>query len=198
MKRKKALVFIIFMMVILTISGCKIRENKLDEEQGKSVQDAGKEKGGLYESIEPIFPAFTLNDIEGTEISSEIFKDNDINIINIWQSTCEPCMDELGALNIIYNEYKDKGVNVIGIAVDDVSIIGDDGVRRVIEELNLDFPNVISNDRYSEILMEYVTATPTSFVVVRDGEFLISPMAGSVSKEEDVERFKVIIESIQE
>lgn len=193
MYKRRVLVPLIFMIIVLTMSACGTKDNKgkLGMEQNESIEDPGI-------LLEPILPTFTLSDINGKEFSSNIFKDNDINIVSIWQSSCESCMGQLEALNIIYDEYKDSSVNVIGISVDDIELDGDEGIRKTVEGLELKFPNVISDDKYSDQLMDYVTGTPTVFIVGRDGQFLMSPMAGSPSKEGDIERFKAIIEAAKE
>jgi peroxiredoxin len=141
-------------------------------------------------------PEFNLKDVEGNEVSSEIFNDYEMTIVSFWQSTCGPCMGELEALNVVYDEYKDKGVNVVGIALDDVETMGDKGVKKVIEVLDLKFTNVITDEEYAIQLMDYITGTPTAFIVGKDGEILMDPKVGSVGKDNDIEEFKKIVEEI--
>ncbi len=97
-------------------------------------------------------------------------------------------------MNVIYNEYKEQGVNVLGIAVDDVETFGDEGVRKIIEVLELDFPNVIADYDYMFELINFIRSTPTAIVVDKNGEFLLSPIIGSMGKEGDIEKFRTIIE----
>ncbi len=106
-------------------------------------------------------------------------------------------MGELEALNVIYDEYKDKGINVLGIALDDVENFGDEGIKKVIEVLELDFPNVITDRDYIGELVKFVTGTPTAVVVGKDGEFLMDLIVGSGGKDRDIQRFKEIIEELQ-
>lgn len=40
-------------------------------------------------------------------------------IVDFWASWCEPCKVELPALNMLYKKYKNKGLVVVGINVDD-------------------------------------------------------------------------------
>ena len=151
------------------------------------LEDTGNEQGMKM-------PPFKLKNIDGEEISSDIFGDYDLTIINIWQSTWPPCIEELQALKVIYDEYKDQGVNVLGIVVDDVETFGDEGVRKVIEVLELDFPNVIADYDYMYELIQFIRSTPSTIVVDENGEFLMSPILGSMGKDKDIENFRNIID----
>ena len=200
-KRAKLLILILAVLVIaVAISGCSTKNKEEQEigssdsnavdENSKEVSNSGNDKEKEVDKL----PEFNLKDLEGEDVSSQIFNDYDMTIVSIWQSTCGPCMNELEALNAIYDEYKDKGVNVIGISVDNVEITGDEGVKKVAEKLNLKFTNIIADDDYLVELIKYVRGTPTAFIVGKDGEFLMEPRVGSNGTEKDIESFRNIIE----
>lgn len=195
MNRKiKLLVLILTVLIIaIAISGCSTKEEQENSSVNNEVIDENT-KDIPDQDIEGKLPAFNLKDLEGKEVSSEIFKDYKMTIVSIWQSTCGPCMNELEALNTIYDEYKDKGVNVIGIAVDDVEISGDEGVKKIAEILELKFTNIISDSDYLVELIKYVEGTPTAFIVGEEGQFLMEPKVGSNGTEKDIEAFRDIIE----
>ena len=198
-KRAKLLILILAVLVIaVAISGCSTK-NKEEQEIGSSDSNVADENSkevsnsGNDKEVDKL-PEFNLKDLEGEDVSSQIFNDYDMTIVSIWQSTCGPCMNELEALNVIYDEYKDKKVNVIGISVDNVEITGEEGVKKVAEKLNLKFTNVIADDDYLVELIKYVRGTPTAFIVGKDGEFLMEPRVGSNGTEKDIESFRNIIE----
>ena len=205
---KKTNLFIILVLVLaLALSACTSKDNgNVDNNQVGDQVEGSKDS----QTDDPIvnedessnervmkMPSFTLKNIDGEEISSDIFGDYDLTIISIWQSTCPPCIGELEALKVIYDEYKEQGVNVLGISVDDVETFGDDGVRKVIEVLELDFPNVIADYDYMYELLQFIRSTPTAIVVDENGEFLLSPILGSMGKDKDIESFKAIIEDLK-
>ena len=198
-KRAKLLILILAVLVIaVAISGCSTK-NKEEQEIGSSDSNVADENSkevsnnGNDKEVDKL-PEFNLKDLEGEDVSSQIFNDYDMTIVSIWQSTCGPCMNELEALNVIYDEYKDKKVNVIGISVDNVEITGEEGVKKVAEKLNLKFTNIIADDDYLVELIKYVRGTPTAFIVGKDGEFLMKPKLGSNGTEKDIESFRNIIE----
>ena len=66
------------------------------------------------------FPAFEGTDLDGNPVTSELFKENSVTVVNFWFSTCAPCIAELGELNALNEELKLKGGAVIGINADTI------------------------------------------------------------------------------
>jgi len=65
-----------------------------------------------------VFPPLILKDSLNRELNIENMKGK-LVLLNIWSAVCEPCRKEMPELVDIYNRYKDKGLVVIGISVDD-------------------------------------------------------------------------------
>ena len=68
--------------------------------------------------------SFNSIDLDGNEISSELYSNNKITMVNIWGTFCGPCIREMPDLAKLNQEYKSKGVEIIGIPID----IADDSV----------------------------------------------------------------------
>ena len=68
--------------------------------------------------------SFNSIDLDGNEISSELYSNNKITMVNIWGTFCGPCIREMPDLAKLSQEYKSKGVEIIGIPID----IADDSV----------------------------------------------------------------------
>lgn len=187
------------LIISLVVNGCSSKDEEKDTNLDSTNNDKNTEQneGVDIEDIAAIkLPSFNLEDLEGNMVSSEVLEDYDITIVSIWQSTCGPCIEELEALNGIYDEYKDKNVNVLGISVDNIETVREDSVKELVETLELDFTNMIADEEYLMKLIEYVQGTPTAFVVGKEGEFLMEPRVGSDGKENDIKYFKNIIEEI--
>jgi thiol-disulfide isomerase/thioredoxin len=69
-------------------------------------------------------PAFTLPDLDGVARSSEEW-DGDIRVVNFWATWCPPCIREIPLLVEIQEEYRDRGVTIIGIAVDETEAVAE-------------------------------------------------------------------------
>lgn len=64
--------------------------------------------------------SFTMADINGNNVSvSDEFAKHKITVIDFWASWCGPCRQEMPNLVKTYNDYKDKGLGIIGVSLDE-------------------------------------------------------------------------------
>ncbi|MDD5758986.1 MAG: redoxin family protein [Desulfobulbaceae bacterium] len=108
-------------------------------------------------------PAFSLPDTDGTPLSSKSFQGK-VMLINFWATWCAPCRGEMPALDTLQQEYKGKGLVIIGINID--NDLGQ--VKQFIKDTNTKFlilhdPEMRTHDSYK------VTSYPTTFLVDRKG-----------------------------
>ncbi len=64
------------------------------------------------------FPEFSEVDIEGDEISSDIFADYDATIVNFWNNGCGSCIAEMPELEELDQDFKEGNINFIGVGTD--------------------------------------------------------------------------------
>ena len=63
-------------------------------------------------------PDFTLSDVDGNTVTMSAVKGK-IKIIDFWASWCGPCRLNNPALKKIYEEFHDKGLEIIGVSLDE-------------------------------------------------------------------------------
>jgi peroxiredoxin len=63
-------------------------------------------------------PDFELGDMNGGTVSAADF-DGKILLLNFWATWCKPCIEEMPMLTRLQNNYAGRGVQVVGIALDD-------------------------------------------------------------------------------
>ena len=68
-------------------------------------------------------PEFTQGDVEGHNISSDDLHGR-ITLLNFWATWCGPCKMEAPDLEKIQDAYKDRNVNVVGMACSEKSKSG--------------------------------------------------------------------------
>lgn len=56
-------------------------------------------------------------DVTGKEVSLDQFK-GQVMIVDYWATWCEPCKDEMPVLQSVWDKYKDRGVQWLGVSVD--------------------------------------------------------------------------------
>ena len=85
-------------------------------------------------------------------------------VINFWASWCPPCRQESPALERTWRAYADKGVQFVGVDIQDSP---EDG-RAYLSEFDLTFPNGM--DRDGRIPVDYgVIGLPVTFFIGAEG-----------------------------
>ena len=108
--------------------------------------------------------AFTVTTFAGSPLSLESLRGK-VVMLNFWASWCRPaCYEEAPALERTWREYKDKGVVVVGIDIQD----RDEAARAFLAEFGHSFPN--APDPAGRIAVDYgVYGVPETFFIDRKG-----------------------------
>jgi peroxiredoxin len=119
-------------------------------------------------------PELTLTAADGTKTPFTDLDGNPISLadlegkavwINFFASWCPPCQSETPVLRDIADRYRDRGLEVVGISVQETSA---DDVRAYAERYQLDY--TIGADLTGEIFRNYrLWGLPTQFFVGPDG-----------------------------
>lgn len=116
-------------------------------------------------------PDFTLPNINGNNYQlSQNFGKGPI-LINFWATWCLPCRSEMKALKKIYKKYKDDGLQVLSISVDDPRTVSK--VKGTVKANR--YPFTILLDTNSEVFQLYQgTNPPLSILIDKNGEIVYS------------------------
>lgn len=88
----------------------------------------------------PIVERFRLQDLSGRErVWSEFF--GKPLVINFWASWCGPCRHEIPILNELYKEFHPRGLEIVGISVDEKK----DAARSFVEQFQIPWV-IVFND----------------------------------------------------
>jgi peroxiredoxin len=80
--------------------------------------------GRLEDLVGQPRPDFTLGDSNGVAVSAADF-DGKVTLINFWATWCTPCVEEMPMLSRLQQSYAGRGVQIVGIALDDPQKAGD-------------------------------------------------------------------------
>lgn len=135
-------------------------------------QDAKDIKAVATAATESVDPKVTM--LKPADFSK--FKDSakgKVLVVNFWATWCGPCVAEFPELVRLDTKYRDKGVKVAGISIDDVDDIKDK-VIPFIKEQKAAFDILVSDSKDPEDIINLVDKNwegtlPTTFVFDKNG-----------------------------
>ena len=99
-------------------------------------------------------------------------------IVNFWATWCGPCKTEIPDFVKLYAEYKDKGLVIVGISIDDSA----EQLQSFMREFKMNYPVVQMRPEVEDAWGPFY-GYPTSFVVARDGS-ICTKHIGPATKEQ--------------
>ena len=134
--------------------------------------------------------AFDSVDLDGNKISSEIYSQNKITMINVWGTFCGPCIREMPDLAKLSEENKSKGVEIIGIPIDIIDDWGRVDTRlksealMITEKTGVEYKNVVPTVDMFLGFLRGIQAVPTTFFIDKDGRQIGGVYMGSRSQKD--------------
>lgn len=138
-------------------------------------------------TIEP-FPELKGEDFAGNAISNALFENYDATIVNFWSNGCGSCIEEMPELEEYFQNFKDRNVNLVAVAVS----AGDSEEERVradeiLKEKGVTYQNIIpdTESAFYKDFIGNISGYPITYLVDSDGNMVGAPIIGVVKKQED-------------
>jgi thiol-disulfide isomerase/thioredoxin len=88
-----------------------------------------------------------------------------VKLVNFWATWCAPCREEIPHFNAIYAEYREEGLDIVAISMDEE---GEEVVRPFVADNGMTYPVVLGSEEVAEAFGG-VIGFPTTFLVDREG-----------------------------
>lgn len=100
---------------------------------------------------------FTLSDQKGKMV-----------ILNFWATWCPPCQREIPDFIELYNQYKEDGLVIVGVSVDQT---GWETIEQYIETIGIQYPVVMFTP---DVVQKYdnFQSIPTTFIIDKKGRIV--------------------------
>ena len=182
-------------LAVSLLCGCAGGTDAGESEEGaarKNTESVSEQE----EKDSSAVPDFEGNDMEGNAVTSEIFSESRLTMINVWATYCSPCLNEMPELGELAQEYDKEDFQLIGI-VSNVPEGADEEklelVEVLIEQTEADYPHLLLNESLYTALLKEVSAVPTTFFVNQDGQIL-DTVIGAMEKSAWEEQIDALLE----
>ena len=144
------------------------------EEQPEDTEEQSAEQS----TEEGAFEKMSLTNLAGDEIDKTIFEGHDLTMINVWATSCKPCLSEMPELAKLSDEYEQNGgqVQIIGLCTDLVDMDANrvdsqiELANQIVELTGADYTHLVPDDEMLNFLMENIIGVPTTFFVDSQGK----------------------------
>lgn len=123
---------------------------------------------------------FTLSDLDGIERTLSEQKGK-VLLVDFWATWCPPCRDEIPHLKELHASYKDKGLVVWGVGLDD-----EEKLREFVSENGIEYPILVGDESVSQ---KYdIQGIPTTILYNKKNEIAFRHVGFALGMEKDLEK----------
>lgn len=193
MKKKNKIRILSVLLAAVLLAGCgadsakeKAEENVLQETKSEETSAALQE-----EKL-----SFTGTDIEGNQISSDIFSESKITMVNVWATYCNPCLSEMPGLGELAEAYEEGEFRVVGI-ISDVMEDADQETIEAAKDLTVQteakYTHILLNESVYRAFLTEVSVVPTTFFIDESG-VVVDTVLGAMEKSKWEEKINALLE----
>jgi peroxiredoxin len=131
-------------------------------------------------------PNFRLKSQDGKIVELAKLKGK-VVVVNFWATWCGPCRKEIPGFLEVYKQYKDKGLEIVGVSLDQE---GWEVVKPYVDQSKMSYPVVVGDGALAEAYGG-INAIPATFIIDKKGN-VAKRHVGYLSKSE----FENVVKSL--
>ena len=159
------------------VAGCAAEEaggdrgsDEASTPQASSESDLeGTPASGPVSRSYQLAPDFTLDRVDGGTLQLSSLRGK-VVLLDFWATWCAPCRRAIPHLNKLHVDYREDGLEVVGISVDQPrgTVSALDLVRAFMSRTTMSYPNVMGS---LSVATAYggIRSIPTAFLIDREG-----------------------------
>ncbi len=156
---------------------------------------------GGAETIRPMEGLNTV-DIYGEKIDDSLVEGYDLVVVNLWATFCGYCIMEMPSLGKLAEEWKEKGVLIVGLCCDvGASSRRSDtkqilAARQIVEETRADYPHLLPDKARQAFIDANIMAYPATFFLDGEGNMIGDIIYGMREYDDWNELIRETLESV--
>lgn len=110
-------------------------------------------------------PEYRAVSVDGDSVSLATQRGK-VVLFNVWATWCHPCRDEIPELLVLYEKYKPRGLELVGVSIDANG--SEDAIRSFMKDFRMTYP--VWRDPDERVSAEFlVVGVPATFLIDRNG-----------------------------
>lgn len=136
-----------------------------------------KKRVEVLKAVQPgmTAPEFTLNDTAGKPVTLNSFRGK-VLLVDFWASWCGPCRHENPNVVKAFNEFKDKGFDVLGVSLDDDKGKWIEAIKK--DKLTWTHVSDLKGWQNEVSGLYGVMSIPSNFLINSDGKIIATDLRG--------------------
>ena len=176
--RLAASVVVLALVALFGASSCNSTDESASKEPGTKSNARAKPAPVPATAIATL-PAL-VRDAELQAVSGAPIKLADYSgkvlVLNLWATWCGPCRSEIPELVKLYQEFRPKGLEVVGLSTENPDASAE-AVRKFVNDFNMNYRVGWATADVAQALMNNRNAIPQSFVISAMGAYLTGLLA---------------------
>lgn len=121
------------------------------------------------------FGTFTTVDLNGNEVTQDVFAQKEYTMVNLWGTFCPPCIEEMPDLEKI-NEELPENLQIVGLICDlyyendDAKVHGQ--AEEILANAGVQYQNLLMWSDADELISSITAFVPTTFFVDSEGNII--------------------------
>ena len=159
----------------------------------EAAAQAAAEENGQYLN-------FISTSLEGENVTSAIFYDYDLTVVNFWASYCYPNINELDTLETFYQELRKKhpNVNFVQVIIDTPNEEAESVAAKAYEEAGVTFGSILPDQNLANWIINNLNGLPTTIFVDKTGKTFSLKIEGMQDAAYYMETTETMLESAGE